>query len=101
MFFLDKNNNYHFDHRKLGAAHKDCFNKIETALANDQVAIVSNTFVDTKSVRKYRRLGERYNAEITIYRCTGNFKNVHDVPDEVIEDMRKNFEDVDNEIILE
>lgn len=100
MYFIDDAGNYNFDDSKLAIAHQTCYDKIENALKANKIAIVSNTFVDANSVDKYVKLGEKYDAEITIYRRTAEYKSIHNVPIEVINKMKHNFADVKDEVIL-
>lgn len=100
MYFMDEAGNYNFDASKLGIAHEICFNTIETALKENKVAIVSNTFVDAKSVEKYIKLANKYDAELTIYRRATEFNSIHNVPKAAIDRMRENFADIQGEIIL-
>lgn len=100
MFFEDDEGNYNWDESKLGIAHKTCFNNAKNALSNHKIAIVSNTFVTRKSLKPYIKLASEMNAEVEVYRCTGNYQNVHNVPPEVVDNMRENFLPFDGEKIV-
>lgn len=100
MYFMDDKGNYNWDADKLCSAHKWCYNKAKEALQNHKIVIVSNTFINRKLLKPYIKLAEETNAECEIYHCTGNWKNVHNVPDETIKRMIEHFQSYDGEILV-
>jgi len=96
MYFY-KNDKYQFDPNKLKQAHHWCKTKTEDCLQNNKSVIVSNTFTQKWEIEPYIQLGKKYEADIIIKKATGNYKNVHGVPDEALDRMRTRWEDVDNE----
>ena len=99
MFFY-KNGNYKFNPNKLNLAHHWCKIQTENDLQNSKSVIVSNTFTQKWEIEPYIQLAIKYNADIVIKKATGNYQNVHGVPDEVVEKMRSRWEDVESEEIL-
>jgi predicted kinase len=99
MYFY-RNGKYQFDPSKLKQAHHWCKTQTENDLQNGKSVIVSNTFTQKWEMEPYIQLARKYDADIVIKKATGNYQNVHGVPDEVLEKMRSRWEDVDNEVSL-
>lgn len=82
------------------AAHDWCFNTARIFLEQDYVVIVSNTFTRVNEMQRYIDHAEKYNIDYDVFRCTGEYDNVHDVPEETIQRMKERFQDYEGEIIL-
>jgi NEDD4-binding protein 2 len=100
-FFYDKDGNYNFDVSRLREAHEWCRKEVETRMqdnkANPQFypeIVVSNTSTQEWEMRAYFDLAERYGYQVVslIVENRHGGKNTHNVPDEVLENMRKRFE---------
>lgn len=89
QYFVDKYGNYNFDATKLHVAHKKCINSTRAYLKSGYDVVVSNTFTTWEEMKPYLRLG----FPTTIVIATGDYKSVHNVPDEVIQLMRDRWED--------
>lgn len=98
MYFHDEDGNYNFDPQKLKSAHAWCHNSTETALNFGSDVIVSNTFTQKWEIQPYIDLAEKYGAELIILKATGNYKNVHGVPEEGLKRMKDRWEDIPGEI---
>jgi hypothetical protein len=48
-------------------------------------------------MKPYMDFAEENDIPVEIYRCTGEYQNVHGVPDDVVAAKRKQMEDVLNE----
>lgn len=84
---------YKFVKEKLEEAHQFCKNKVEEAMQDGtKLIIVSNTFVYKMHMEPYKRLAKEHGFHVVEIICNGGFKNIHDVPDDVIRKMRQNFE---------
>ena len=94
MYFI-KDGVYIYDADKISNAHDWCFSETAKALHRGENVIVANTFTKKWELSKYLRLNPS-----KIYRCTGNFKNVHNVPEDVVKRMKERFEDIEGEIII-
>jgi tRNA uridine 5-carbamoylmethylation protein Kti12 len=92
-WFIDWDGNYTFNSQELGAAHKYCYNRVKSCLNNDIDCVVSNTFVKKWEYQTYVNLCNENGHTFEIRIATGNFKNVHNVPEDKINQMRKNWED--------
>jgi adenylate kinase family enzyme len=99
MYFY-KNGEYHFDPKKLKDAHEWCKKQTEIDLMFGKSVIVSNTFTQKWEIEPYIELGKKYGAEVIIKKATGNYQNVHGVPDDALERMKSRWEDIDNELSI-
>ena len=87
MFFMI-NGEYVFDNTKIKEAHEWCQEQTRNALNRNEIVIVSNTFVKKWEMESYLKMCP--DAKIII--ANGKYKNIHNVPDAVIERMVNNFE---------
>ena len=100
-FFYDKDGNYNFDGSKLKDAHAWCKNEVEIRMNDNQnnpqfypEIVVSNTFTQEWEMEDYYKLAEKYGYKVVslIVENRHGGKNIHGVPDEKLEQMRKRFE---------
>ena len=78
-----------------------CMSMAEAALREGMDVVVCNTFTKARFIEPYKRLAEKFNASFTVYRCTGNFKNVHSLDEQLVQRFRDSMEDWPGEIVLE
>jgi predicted kinase len=95
--FFDVDGYYHFDPRQLKDAHSWCQARTEKDLKNGKSVIVSNTFTQKWEIEPYIELAKKYQANVIIKKMTGNYKNIHGVPDDVVERMKARWENVEGE----
>lgn len=87
------NGKYMFDKTKLKAAHMDCRKKVENDMKKGiQKIAVANTFIRKWEYQPYVDLASHYGYLVVLKVCTGNYKNIHGVPDDVINRMKGRFE---------
>lgn len=91
MFFM-RNGEYKFDHNLLKNAHDWCQKMADAALSIGSDVVVSNTFTRKWEMQAYIDLAKKHNVPVTVMVATGNFKNVHGVPEEAIQKMRERWE---------
>lgn len=94
FFFQDSKGNYNFDIAKLGAAHLKCYADFKDLLENVNVdwlsiqhcyLVVDNTNCDPYEIAPYIMEANLRKADtISIVTCTGEFQNVHDVPEKSV-----------------
>jgi predicted kinase len=92
MFFIDINGNYKWNPKFIGTAHSWCKSKVSADMIAGKNVIVSNTNLTRFERKPYIELAKKYGYEVEVYTCTGNFQNVHNVPNETIERMKKKFQ---------
>lgn len=83
---------YSFDPKRLHYCHKQCQEYTERMMQNGSDVIVSNTSLIKKEAKPYMDLAKKYGYKIEIHHMTGQFKNVHGVPDWKVEEMRNKHE---------
>lgn len=100
-FFTDEAGNYDFKPWKIGEAHSWCRGKVRELMreGRDHV-IVHNTFVAKWEMDDYIALAEDASYEVKIFRCSGEWESVHNVPAEIVQRMRDNMEDVAGETMV-
>lgn len=77
-----------------------CVSMVETALENGMDVVVANTFTKQRYIDVYRKLAEKWTAKFKVYRCTGNFKNVHGLTDLMVKNFVSSMEDWPGETIV-
>lgn len=91
MYFI-KDGEYVFDATKLGDAHAWCLKNTMEIIGEGVSVVVSNTFTTIKELKPYFDLAKEFKIKPQVILCQGNYKSVHNVPEETIEKMRKRFE---------
>ena len=77
-----------------------CMAATRFALENNMDVCVANTFTKKCYVDSYKALAEVYGADFKVYRCTGKFKNVHKLPDSMVQSFTNSMEDYPGEIMI-
>lgn len=95
MFFLNEKGEYIYDRDKQREAHEWCQNSVREALIAGHSVVVSNTFVRKWEMEPYIQMAIELHLPYAIMTATGNFKNIHNVPDEIIERMKANWEEIE------
>jgi predicted kinase len=93
MFFV-KDGEYKFDVTKLKQAHNWCHDVVENWMENSEERIVvSNTFTQEWEMKAYYELAEKYGYRVhsIIVENVHEGKNVHNVPEDKINEMKKRF----------
>lgn len=83
---------YKFDGTKLREAHDDCKRRTYDWMKDGNIAIVSNTFTQRWEYQPYLDMAKELNALVQVIEVHGDFGNIHGVPPEKIESMRKRWE---------
>ena len=102
QFWRNEEGEYKFDVTRLKEAHAWCQDKVRKCLKslNDSSGllyhfdgvVVSNTFTQRWEMEPYFQIARDLNIEPQIITCQGNFGSIHDVPQEVLDKMKKRFE---------
>lgn len=93
MYFIDHNNEYKYNASLIKEAHKWCQETVKTYINQGFSVVVSNTFVKKWEMSYYINLAKSKNVNLDIVLVKGNYENIHNVPEEVIERMKLNFEE--------
>ena len=92
MYFINSVGEYKFDPAKLSEYHNRCMYDTYTALSEGRNVVVSNTFTQKWELLPYFDIARKYNIIPTVILAQGNFGNIHNVPENKIEAMKKRFE---------
>lgn len=84
---------YAFDPKEVGKAHDWCQRQAALALERGSDVVVANTFSRRWEIAPYAKMARVLGAEFQVVTAAGNFKNVHNVPDDVIERMKARWEE--------
>ena len=89
-FFTDEKGNYNFDGSKLKEAHNYCQQRCAEKMRNQfSRIVVANTFTQEWEMDAYFEMAERYNYRVhsVIVENRHNNKNIHDVPENKIQEI--------------
>lgn len=78
-----------------------CLDMCKTALSNKFDVVICNTFTKMRFIEAYKRLAEKFGAEFYVYRCCGNFQNVHGLSPSIVDSFERAMEDWPGEILVE
>jgi len=96
MYFIDPiSGEYKFDGSKIKLAHEWCQNRVEGDMVlNMDKIVVSNTFTQEWELEKYFELAKKYGYKVftIIVENRHGGTNVHNVPEDKIEQMKNRFE---------
>jgi len=96
MYFIDPiSGEYKFDGSKIKLAHEWCQNRVEgDMILNMDKIVVSNTFTQEWELEKYFELAKKYGYKVftIIVENRHGGTNVHNVPEDKIEQMKNRFE---------
>ena len=92
--FFELNGKYKFDPSKLKQAHEWCKNKAEGWMKDGYNVVVSNTFSQEWEMQPYFELAKKYGYMVhtLIKENRHEGKNIHNVPEEKLEQMKNRFE---------
>lgn len=92
--FMMENGKYKYDPKKVTYCHKKCFETVEKHLKNGEPTVaVANTFIKKSLYEPYVELANKYGYKVIIRKADGNYKNIHGVPKQAIDSMKKRFQE--------
>lgn len=100
MYFTNENGQYIFNGADIKKAHEWCQNEVQLAMILNHTSglnesiVVSNTFTQEWEMEPYYKLAESYGYRVfsLIVENRHGGENLHNVPEDKIEVMRKRFE---------
>jgi predicted kinase len=98
-FFMN-GDKYEFDARFLRHAHTSCKIAVGLCIKNQKNVVVDNTNTRNWEAAEYVKAGVNAGYTIKFVRATGNFPNIHGVPDNVVQAMKDRMEDLSVEECL-
>lgn len=99
--FLIQDDQYKWSKEGVKNAIDLCIAMTRMALKNNSDVVVANTFTKARYVMAYKKIAEECGAKFVVYRCVGNFKNVHGLSDSMVENFKNAMEDWPGEIIVD
>lgn len=90
--FFNGPDGYVWDGAKIGEAHRWCQMKTNEAMKEGLRIIVSNTFIKREEMQTYLEMAKEHGYQVQEIICKGRFQNVHGVPEEKVEQKRRQFE---------
>lgn len=100
MYFI-QNGVYQFNPALLYQAHQWCQQFTREAIKQNYAVVVSNTFTTRKEVQPYIDMALELAVPYTIFVCKAQFKNIHNVPEQTLEKMKKRWQDIEGEYVLD
>lgn len=94
------NGKYDWSAAKQKQAVAWCKMMAKNALMAGCDVCVCNTFTKKAFIDAYRSLAQEFGAAFEVITMTGNFGNVHSVPNVVLENMKNGWEPYPGEIII-
>lgn len=96
-FFTSADGVYRFDPTRLAQAHNTCMAAVFAAVAAGRDVVVANTFTRLWELAPYLAFAEAMHITVEVYRCSGAFGSVHDVPRAVVDRMLQEYEPLTRE----
>jgi predicted kinase len=96
MYFI-RNGKYEFNPNKIKKAHEFTQKIANQIMQTGADLVVSNTFTRIWEFEPYLKMAGKYGYEVKVIRLNSLYKNTHGVPDSVVSDMLKRFEDYKGE----
>lgn len=93
MYFIDSKGFYVYNPSLIKAAHNWCQTKTEEDLRIGKSVVVSNTFTTLKEIKPYEDIAKKLNIKFEIYQANNSFKNIHNVPEEVLQRMKDRWQE--------
>lgn len=91
-WFINEKGEYVFDPKHLEMAHGNCICNTIKAMQTGEDIVVANTFTRKWERQPYYELAEKYGYEVEFKIMTGDYPNVHNVPDFVVQRQKDRFE---------
>lgn len=93
---------YNFVQEKSIERVEQCFDIVRHLLIYKVPVVVTNVFCKKLTISEYVNIAKEYNVPYKIFRMMNTqFQNTHDVPEDVFQSMKRCFEDIEDEILVE
>ena len=99
-FYHYHNGKYEFHPAFQKSAVEWCLRTLDSALKCGMDVVVSNTYTRKQFIDGVKWYANKYKADFKVYRMTGDYGNIHSVPQDVLERMKSGFEDYEGEILV-
>ena len=92
MFLYDESGVYLYTPERVEVAHKKCIELTRSAMETGIDIVVSNTFTRMSEMQPYIEMAEEFGYTVDQIIADGNYQNVHNIPDDIVDAMRNRFE---------
>ncbi len=93
MYFERGFGEYKFDRNLIGEAHDWCQSSVVSAMhMGTHDIIVSNTFTRRWEIEPYVEMCRHNDYNLNVITCTGSWPSIHNIPMEVVENMKNRWE---------
>lgn len=96
-----RNGDYKWSYKNMKDAISWCSKTVDLALAEGMDVVVSNTFTKCAFILRYNVLAQTHGAKFKVYRCIGDFSNIHHVPSNIVSNFASSMEDWPGEKIVD
>ena len=96
-----KDGKYKFDRENMPDAIYWCQEACRNALEHGMDVVVANTFTKPEYIKIFEEMAKHYGHEFKVLKCTGNWQNVHNVPEDVLNAMRSGWQDWPGEEVVD
>ena len=90
--YFERDGKYSYNADLIKNAHAWCQRTVSDALSQGLDVIVSNTFVKVWELSNYALIAKKHNAQLEIIEMREVFSQAHDIPPEVIQRMKDQWE---------
>lgn len=98
--YFVSNGSYFYYPRGVKEAHGWCQKMTKCAMSGNVDVVVSNTFVHLWELEPYIKMAKQFGYTVKVYRMTGSYGSIHNVPENIMDKMKNEFEDYRNEVIV-
>lgn len=99
--FHMEDDKYIFKPSKLSEYHAANQRRTREAIKSGKSVIIDNTNINNWQAKIYVKIALEFGITPEFVRCEGKFANLHGVPEDKVEDMRKNLEELTVEKCLD
>ena len=91
--YFEKDGEYKYIPEEIRSAHEWCQASAHSCLELGQRVVVSNTFTQKWEMLPYMLMAEQLECDIKIIVTRGEYKNIHNIPEEVMIKMKERWEE--------
>lgn len=99
-FFVNKDGIYTYNREYNEDAHNLCILSTKQALYAGYNVVVSNTFTKLWELEPYFKMAQDLNVQVKVFHCNRSYKNIHNVPQSVVDRMKQTFEKYPDEEMI-
>ncbi|USD58935.1 AAA family ATPase [Vibrio sp. SCSIO 43140] len=86
---------YSYNRDEIKDAHNWARMKMAKALRDGFNVVICNTFTKPFEMRDYLEVAQRFGADVQVLQAQGNYQNVHNVPDNIVQMQKSRFVSLD------